>query len=170
MKSKKGMILSGTLIAVILLFAVLWLPRFRAGQEQAGLYLQPLIKEANLLSSQLRDVTGKKENDISRELDALREQFDSFMTAALDTRNITEEEPEGFADFESVLGHCEARIRVMTEANQKGEPFVPEEISFLNALDRGVCALAEDLQDENGVDARFYSEAVTSFAQAIRET
>ena len=80
----------------------------------------------------------------------------------------------GFEDFESILVHCQERIRVMVEANQNGEPLTPDEVSFLNTLNDSVCALVDALKNDNGIlrvtSARQYSNVITAFVDAIRES
>lgn len=60
--------------------------------------MKPLIKEANMLPFDIKEITGKKDNDISMELDAVNVRFASFMATAVDSKHITEAEVEGFAD------------------------------------------------------------------------
>lgn len=174
MKSRKGMMYGGVIIVFILLATAIWVPRIHTQKEQVKLYLNPVVTEVNLLSSSIQDVTNNKNNDISMELDAVKKQFDSFMTVALDTKNITKSEIEGFSDFESVLGHCQSRIRVIVEANQSGDPLVPDEISFLNTLDHSLCVLGKSLINENGTlsitNARQYSDVITVFTETIRKS
>ena len=80
----------------------------------------------------------------------------------------------GFEDFESILVHCQERIRVMVEANQNGEPLTPDEVSFLNTLNDSVCALVDALKNDNGIlrvtSARQYSNVIAAFVDAIRES
>ena len=174
MKSKRKRIISGTVITALVLLAAICLPRVHAQKKQTERCLTPLIREANLLSASIRGVTGKKNNDIAVELDAVKERFASFETVALDTKNMTTSEIEGFEDFASVLVHCRERIRVMADAGQNGEPPVPDEITFLNALNDGVCELTDALQNENGTmrvsGARQYSKVIAAFAEAIRKS
>ena len=89
-------------------------------------------------------------------------------------KRIAESEIMGFEDFESILVHCQERIRVMVEANQNGEPLTPDEVSFLNTLNDSVCALVDALKNDNGIlrvtSARQYSNVITAFVDAIRES
>ena len=143
-------------------------------KEQIDIYLTPLIKEATLLSSSIRDVTDKKSIDVEIELDMAKKQFASFKSTALETKRIAESEIMGFEDFESILVHCQERIRVMVEANQNGEPLTPDEVSFLNTLNDSVCALVDALENDNGIlrvtSTRQYSNVITAFVDAIRES
>lgn len=174
MKSKRKRIIGGIIIVVLVLLAAVCLPRVHAQKKQAERCLTPLIREADLLSDSIRDVTSKKNNDIAVELDTVKECFASFETAALDTKNMTAAEIKGFEDFASILVHCRERIRVMAEAGRNGEPPVPDEITFLNTLNDSVCELAGALQNENGTmrvsNARQYSKVIAAFAEAIRES
>ena len=90
------------------------------------------------------------------------------------TKRIAESEIMGFEDFGSILVHCQERIRVMVEANQNGEPLTPDEVSFLNTLNDSVCALVDALKNDNGIlrvtSARQYSNVITAFVDAIRES
>jgi len=45
-----------------------------------------------------------------------QKQFASFKNTALETKRVAESEIMGFEDFESILVHCQERIRVMVEA------------------------------------------------------
>ena len=90
------------------------------------------------------------------------------------TKRNAESEIMGFEDFESILVHCQERIRVMVEANQNGEPLTPDEVSFLNTLNDSVCALVDALENDNGIlrvtSTRQYSNVITAFVDAIRES
>lgn len=112
--------------------------------------------------------------DVEIELDMEKKQFASFKNTALETKRIAESEIMGFEDFESILVHCQERIRVMVEANQNGEPLTPDEVSFLNTLNDSVCALVDALKNDNGIlrvtSARQYSNVITAFVDAIRES
>ena len=174
MKNKKGIILGGVAVVALILIAAIIFPKAHSEKEQAKLYLDPLITEANLLSSSIEDVTSKKNNDISVELGVVQDQLASFVTVALETKNITKSEIEGFSDFDLVLGHCQSRIRVMVEAVEKGESLVPDEISFLNTLEHSVSVLGASLKKDNGTlnvtTAKQYSDVITVFTEAIHET
>ena len=112
--------------------------------------------------------------DVEIELDMAKKQFASFKSTALETKRIAESEIMGFEDFESILVHCQERIRVMVEANRNGEPLTPDEVSFLNTLNDSVCALVDALENDNGIlrvtSTRQYSNVITAFVDAIRES
>lgn len=50
----------------------------------------------------------------------------------------------------------------------------PDEVSFLNTLNDSVCALVDALKNDNGIlrvtSARQYSNVITAFVDAIRES
>ena len=147
MKIKRSVLIGSIVVAISILVATIYLSHIHNRKEQIDIYLTPLIKEATLLSSSIRDVTDKKSIDV---------------------------EIMGFEDFESILVHCQERIRVMVEANQNGEPLTPDEVSFLNTLNDSVCALVDALKNDNGIlrvtSARQYSNVIAAFVDAIRES
>ena len=174
MKIKRSVLIGSIVVAISILVATIYLSHIHNQKEQIDIYLTPLIKEATLLSSSIRDVTDKKSIDVEIELDMAKKQFASFKSTALETKRIAESEIMGFEDFESILVHCQERIRVMVEENQNGEPLTPDEVSFLNTLNDSVCALVDALKNDNGIlrvtSARQYSNVITAFVDAIRES
>ncbi len=168
---KRGILIGCIVIAILLLFTAIFMPRIHGEKVQAKQYLDPLIKEGNLLCSSIQQVTGKKNNDFTSELTELTGQFDAFLAAARNTKHMTGSEIDGFLDFESILGHCQSRIRVMTEAVQKGQALVPDEISFLNTLNRALGELTGALKNEDGsLRVTQYSEVIGAFTEAIRNS
>lgn len=174
MKIKRSVLIGSIVVAISILVATIYLSHIHNQKEQIDIYLTPLIKEATLLSSSIRDVTDKKSIDVEIELDMAKKQFASFKNTALETKRIAESEIMGFEDFESILVHCQERIRVMVEVNQNGEPLTPDEVSFLGTLNDSVCALVDALKNDNGIlrvtSARQYSNVITAFVDAIRES
>ena len=174
MKIKRSVLIGSIVVAISILVATIYVSHIHNQKEQIDIYLTPLIKEATLLSSSSRDVTDKKSIDVEIELDMAKKQFASFKNTALEAKRIAESEIMGFEDFESILVHCQERIRVMVEANQNGEPLTPDEVSFLNTLNDSVCALVDALKNDNGIlrvtSARQYSNVITAFVDAIRES
>ena len=152
MKIKRSVLIGSIVVAISILVATIYLSHIHNQKEQIDIYLTPLIKEATLLSSSIRDVTDKKSIDVEIELDMAKKQFASF----------------------KILVHGQERIRVMVEANQNGEPLTPDEVSFLNTLNDSVCALVDALKNDNGIlrvtSARQYSNVITAFVDAIRES
>ena len=118
MKIKRSVLIGSIVVAISILVVTIYLSHIHNQREQIDIYLTPLIKEATLLSSSIRDVTDKKSIDVEIELDMEKKQFASFKNTALETKRIAESEIMGFEDFESILVHCQERIRVMVEANQ----------------------------------------------------
>ncbi len=169
MTRKKALFLIPAILLVLLAGVLLF--RHRTQQKQVEDYATPLLTQANLLSDQIREVTGAKHADLVPALDRLQEAFAAFQAAALDSRHMPLSELRGFEDFQSILGHCQARIRVMCEAARQGQPTVPDEISFLNALDQALGNLAGDLQDESGLRISTpgqCADAIAAFTAAIR--
>lgn len=106
MKIKRSVLIGSIVVAISILVATIYLSHIHNQKEQIDIYLTPLIKEATLLSSSIRDVTDKKSIDVEIELDMAKKQFASFKNMALETKRIAESEIMGFEDFESILVHC----------------------------------------------------------------
>jgi hypothetical protein len=122
MKIKRSVLIGSIVVAISILVATIYLSHIHNQKEQIDIYLTPLIKEATLLSSSIRDVTDKKSIDVEIELDMAKKQF----------------------------------------------------ASFLNTLNDSVCALVDALKNDNGIlrvtSARQYSNVITAFVDAIRES
>ena len=108
MKIKRSVLIGSIVVAISILVATIYLSHIHNQKEQIDIYLTPLIKEATLLSSSIRDVTDKKSIDVEIELDMAKKQFASFKSTALETKRIAESEIMGFEDFESILVHCQS--------------------------------------------------------------
>ena len=123
MKIKRSVLIGSIVVAISILVVTIYLSHIHNQKEQIDIYLTPLIKEATLLSSSIRDVTDKKSIDVEIELDMA---------------------------------------------------LTPDEVSFLNTLNDSVCALVDALKNDNGIlrvtSARQYSNVITAFVDAIRES
>ena len=66
MKIKRSVLIGSIVVAISILVATIYVSHIHNQKEQIDIYLTPLIKEATLLSSSIRDVTDKKriENDL----------------------------------------------------------------------------------------------------------
>ena len=57
MKIKRSVLIGSIVVAISILVATIYLSHIHKQKEQIDIYLTPLIKEATLLSSSIRDVT-----------------------------------------------------------------------------------------------------------------
>lgn len=60
MKIKRSVLIGSIVVAISILVATIYLSHIHNQKEQIDIYLTPLIKEATLLSSSIRDVTDKR--------------------------------------------------------------------------------------------------------------
>ena len=171
MEKKKRTVIGILFAGIIVLAAVVFLPQSHTEKKQAELFLKPLCREARELSFSVREVTRQRDLSFSKELDAVKRQFDVFAETARKTENMTESEIKGFDRFENALGYCGSRIRVIWEADREGKCMVPDEVLFLDTLDESLCVLTDRLQEENGglavSNAEQYSEILSEFSGSI---
>lgn len=85
MKIKRSVLIGSIVVAISILVVTIYLSHIHNQKEQIDIYLTPLIKEATLRSSSIRDVTDKKSIDVEIELDMAKKQFASFKNTALET-------------------------------------------------------------------------------------
>lgn len=60
MKIKRSVLIGSIVVAISILVVTIYLSHIHNQKEQIDIYLTPLIKEATLLSSSIRDVTDKR--------------------------------------------------------------------------------------------------------------